>query len=91
MVVVVGISFNLIIIRVDQTIAFKDGTSYVAGAESANPTSYPLRFIRSSVATGSGGVEVIIHRDVDRMLDVASSKHEADYGKPDEQGEWTAV
>lgn len=84
MVVVVGISFNLIIIRVDSAAAAAAGSSL---AESAPPTSYPLHFMRSSVTTAPGrGVEVVISRDVDRVSE--GGKHESVVLKADERGRW---
>ena len=70
MVVVVGISFNLIIIRVDQ--------SYETSAQSSSSQmesggrSFSLRFIRTSASqTASQPVEVMISRDVDRDHEVS--------------------
>ena len=65
MVVVVGISFNLIIIRVDKGIAV--GTTY-ASTTHVN-TSIPLKFRstrRTDAPASSAGVEVVISTDVDR-------------------------
>lgn len=85
MVVVVGISFNLIIIRVDQTA--NDINSSLA--ESANPRSYPLHFMRSSISRTptSRGLEVMISRNIDTVSD--PGKHESITAKPDERSEWT--
>lgn len=74
MIQVVGISFNLIIIRVDQT----NHSLSASFVDSAAPASHPLRLMRSSVGTGmsrSHGMEIMISRDVDR--DVDSMKNDA--------------
>lgn len=60
MVVVVGISFNLIIIRVDKGIAV--GGTYVPTTQA---TSIPLKIRTGRSTQGSNGVEVMISRDVD--------------------------
>lgn len=91
MIQVVGISFNLIIIRVDQT---NHGLS-ASFADSAAPTSHPLRLMGSSVGTGMSrahGVEILISRDVDRDID--SLKNDAtSVTKPEgERGDaWNAM
>ncbi|GJE85142.1 hypothetical protein PsYK624_012200 [Phanerochaete sordida] len=85
MVVVVGICFNLIIIRVDSTVA---GTSSFAVDSAAPPASFPLNLMRSGGVSHTRGVEVVISRDVDRVADPI--KHES--YKPDEQRSyWDAV
>lgn len=83
MVVVVGICFNLIIIRVDGTV---NSASSFAVDSAAPPTSYPLHLMRSGVTSGRG-VEVHISRDVDHVADPV--KHESI--KPDGGRSYWAV
>ena len=84
MVVVVGISFNLIIIRVDSASSGANSSL----VETGPPTSYPLHFMRSSITTAPGrGVEVMISRDVDRVSE--GIKHESITLKADERSGWT--
>ena len=71
LVVSVGISFNLIIIRVDQTNEQSHASS--SQYESAERgRSYPLRFARSTVGEvttiRTTPVEVMISQDVDRDI-----------------------
>lgn len=87
MIMVVGISFNLIIIRVDQTAAHA-GSSFVE-SRSAAPTSYPLHFMRSSLATPPArGMEVMISRDVNKVAEAV--KHES-FKPGEERSEWTVM
>ncbi|PSR75960.1 hypothetical protein PHLCEN_2v8765 [Hermanssonia centrifuga] len=86
LVVVVGISFNLIIIRVDSSNNVPN-SSYI---ESGVP-SYPLRLVRASKAPtspGGRGVEVMISRDIDR--DIAESDKHGSI-KAESRDAWGAV
>lgn len=67
-----GISFNLIIIRVDQASAAPATSQETVGR------SYPLRFVRTSVGqvtSARSGVEVMISQDIDQDIS-DPDKHE---------------
>ena len=62
MVVVVGISFNLIIIRVQQGIALR-------GASEENEKTLPLRFVsQPNTQSATSGMEVAISRETEREV-----------------------
>lgn len=83
MVIVVGISFNLIIIRVDKGVAV--GETYV---DSGPITSIPLSFRSGPRKGANSGVEVSISRDVDYQ---ASSIAKDNVSVGGHKGAWEAV
>lgn len=75
MVVIVGISFNLIIIRVD-----KASSLSMPSTASVGGTSFPLRFVRSEGAgdVTQRNVEIMISRDV--SFNVSASETDKEEG-----------
>ncbi|KAI0346626.1 hypothetical protein BDW22DRAFT_1323122 [Trametopsis cervina] len=91
MVVAVGISFNLIIIRVDRA-NNPSTTSQASPSIVSAPhggASYPLRFMRSGQETSQRAVEITITRehalhseaDSDKLADSNSIKRESKWGE----------
>ena len=85
MVIVVGISFNLIIIRVDQGIAV--GATYAD--TTTTPNSIPLHFRSSERSTT--GVEVVISSTTDRELTDPRKVSVASAGAEGPKSYWDVV
>lgn len=91
MVVAIGISFNLIIIRVDQRTASTSSTYPTNALHAAAAPSIPLHFIshadRTTVDTTPGGMEVL----VSSVVESSSSKGYDEVLSESAKGRWESV